>query len=62
VYPVRLANGRTPNEGIVEVEIDGKWGIICGDDWSLMEGMAACKQAGLGYAKQAFDVSIRSDV
>ncbi|KAK2162812.1 hypothetical protein LSH36_91g05013 [Paralvinella palmiformis] len=57
VYPVRLANGRTPNEGIVEVEIDGKWGIICGDDWSLMEGMAACKQAGLGYAKQAFDVS-----
>ncbi|KAK2162814.1 hypothetical protein LSH36_91g05019 [Paralvinella palmiformis] len=58
VYPVRLANGRTPNEGIVEVEIDGKWGIICGDDWSLMEGMAACKQAGLGYAKQAFDVSL----
>ncbi|KAK2162813.1 hypothetical protein LSH36_91g05015 [Paralvinella palmiformis] len=58
VYPVRLANGRTPNEGIVEVEIDGKWGIICGDDWSLLEGMAACKQAGLGYAKQAFGVSL----
>lgn len=57
VYPLRLVNGRTPNEGLIEVEIEGEWGVICGDGWGLMEAMVACKQAGFGYAQQAYNVT-----
>ncbi|CAH1784682.1 unnamed protein product [Owenia fusiformis] len=50
-YEIRLAGGRNPKEGRIEVKIDGKWGVICGYQFGMLEAMVACKQLGLGYAR-----------
>jgi lysyl oxidase-like protein 2/3/4 len=45
---VRLAGGRTPEEGRLEVRFDrGEWGAICGDGWGVREAMVACRQLGI---------------
>ncbi|XP_062561453.1 lysyl oxidase homolog 2B [Armigeres subalbatus] len=67
---VRLAGGRIPNEGRVEVRFAGSgtaWGTICADGWSLLEGNVVCRQLGLGYANDAaqtdfFGGSNRSEI
>ncbi|XP_042217077.1 lysyl oxidase homolog 2-like isoform X2 [Homarus americanus] len=52
---LRLRGGRTKTEGRVEVKLpgNGTWGLLCGDGWSLFEGMVVCRQLGLGYAQGA---------
>lgn len=49
-YELRIVGGRNEVEGRVEVKIEGIWGVICADRWTLLEARVACKQAGLGYA------------
>ncbi|KAL9694212.1 hypothetical protein quinque_013497 [Culex quinquefasciatus] len=67
-FEVRLAGGRIPNEGRVEVRIAGRpWGSICADGWSLLEGNVVCRQLGMGYANDAiqtdfFGGSNRSEI
>uniref|UniRef100_A0A1A9X3F4 protein-lysine 6-oxidase n=1 Tax=Glossina brevipalpis TaxID=37001 RepID=A0A1A9X3F4_9MUSC len=51
---VRLRGGRVPNEGRIEVRLNGgSWGTICSDGWSLLEANVVCRQLGLGYARDA---------
>ena len=47
--------GRVKEEGRVEVKLPDTetWGLICGDDWSLLEAMVVCRQLGLKYAQTA---------
>lgn len=50
----RLAGGRVPTEGRVEVKLGSNaWGTVCGDGWSLLEANVLCKSLGLGYANDA---------
>ena len=43
---VRLAGGSIPNEGRVEICIQGVWGSICRNSWDDAESAIVCEQLG----------------
>ena len=51
---VRLVNGRTRNEGRVEVKVNGTWGTVCDDHWSMYDGLVVCRQLGFDSALAVF--------
>lgn len=44
--PLRLVAGATPNEGRLEIQIDGVFGTICDDGFDIEEATVACRQLG----------------
>lgn len=48
---LRLAGyGSTSLWGRLEIYLDGSWGTICDDMFTIKEAEVACRQMGLGYA------------
>ena len=46
---IRLVDGSSDNEGLVQLCIDGIWGSICGSNWYYFNAEVACRQ--LGYSE-----------
>ena len=44
---VRLVNGTTMSEGIVEVCLNGVWGNIISTGWNTPDAEVVCRQLGL---------------
>ena len=47
---IRLSGSQHYSMGRVDVKINGRWGVICGDRWTMMNTVIVCRQLGLGYA------------
>ena len=46
---IRLVGGSTPNEGSVQVCLNGAWGSVCHHSFHVNEARVACAQ--LGYQR-----------
>ena len=43
---MRLAEGNSVYEGLVEVCIEEKWSLVCSDGWSVADTNVTCQQLG----------------
>ena len=43
---IRLFNGSSVSDGVVEYCLDSTWTPVCGDDWDESEAAVACRQLG----------------
>lgn len=53
VNDVRLVGGLTSSVGRVEVLINGIWGRICDNDWTIQNARVVCHQLNYMYTLSA---------
>nr|XP_039261876.1 adhesion G-protein coupled receptor G7-like isoform X1 [Styela clava] len=46
IEAVRLRGGRSRNQGFVEILSEGEWGLVCDNDWGMLNKEVVCRQLG----------------
>jgi deleted-in-malignant-brain-tumors protein 1 len=46
LFALRLVGGEQPNEGRVQVYLNGGWGAVCNNGWDWKDARVACRQLG----------------
>lgn len=46
---IRLVNGSQPNQGRVEIRINGEFGTICDDHFDAEDALVVCRMLGYRY-------------
>ena len=41
---IRLVGGQTPDDGRVEICLDGLWGSVCSHRWDIRDAEVVCRQ------------------
>ncbi|XP_018336928.1 lysyl oxidase homolog 2B [Agrilus planipennis] len=56
---IALKGGRIPEEGFVQIKKsnNGLWYTVCGEGFSLLEGLVICKTLNKGFAKYALQTN-----
>ena len=54
ILTVRLTEGGSYNEGIVEVYYNGRWGSVCYSGWDELDANIVCKQLGYKSAEISY--------
>ncbi|XP_040823181.1 neurotrypsin isoform X2 [Ochotona curzoniae] len=49
---IRLAGGKSNQEGRLEVYYRAQWGTVCDDGWTELNTYVVCRQLGFKYGKQ----------
>ena len=49
---MRLVSGRHYREGRIEAKVNGKWGPICSNEFTMTNAAVICRQLGFGFAHQ----------
>jgi len=50
---IKLVGGRSKEEGLVEIRVKKKWGLVCSDNFGITEAQVVCRQLGYGFAVYA---------
>ena len=51
---VRIVDGRTDDDGRIELCLDGLWGSVCIDSWDARDARVVCHQLGYDGCKITF--------
>ena len=59
VFPVRVNHTglHTFRVGIVEVFINGVWGLVCANDWDTFDATVVCNETNLGTNGTVYQVT-----
>ena len=59
---MRLVNGTTMFDGIVEVCLNGVWGNIISYGWNTPDAEVVCRQLGLSWRCESYLLSIKNNM
>ena len=57
---VRLVDGLTPEDGRVEICLNGLWGSVCDNNWDIRDSTVVCRQLGYNGCEFTESILIRS--